>query len=186
MNPSQPIYINLARLLREGGSAEAEGAIQEALDLGGEALPLEGQAPWRVSVTRVSGEHEHEFWMSGEIAGNAILECRRCLTPTPTPIRAHFQNLLRYAPGVEGLEVLEQDDEEIFLFGHPNLDLQPLLTEAFALELPITVLCKEDCKGLCPVCGANRNETDCGHLEPSSRLGNELERWLDHLDPPQS
>lgn len=181
MNTSQPISINLARLLREGGTAEADGVISGVIDLGGEPLGLEGYTPWRVSVTSVSGEGGQEFWMSGEIAGKAILECRRCLTPTATPVRAYFQNLLRYAPGVEGLEVLEQDDEEIFLFGHPNLELEPFLIEAFALELPITVLCKENCKGLCPVCGANRNETDCGHLEKSSKLGNELDKLFDNL-----
>jgi uncharacterized protein len=181
MSASQPISINLARLLREGGTAEADGVISGEIDLGGETLELEGPAPWRVGVTSVSGEGGQEFWMSGEIAGKAVLECRRCLTPTATPVRAHFQNLLRYAPGVEGLEVLEQDDEEIFLFGHPNLDLEPFLTEAFAVELPITVLCKEDCKGLCPVCGANRNETNCGHLEKSGKLGNELDKLFDNL-----
>lgn len=179
---NKPTSINLARLLREGGTAEADGVIEGQIELGSETIPLEGNAPWRVSVTGVSGEGGQEFWMSGEIAGNAVLECRRCLTPTATPVRAHFQNLLRYQPGIEGIEVLEEDDEEIFLFGHPELDLEPFLTEAFALEVPITVLCKEDCKGLCPTCGANRNETDCGHTEEKpTKLGSELDKLLGDL-----
>lgn len=182
MNTNSPTSINLARLLHEGGSTEADGIIEGQIDLGSETIPLQGHAPWRVSVTSVSGEGGQEFWMSGEIAGNAVMECRRCLTPTTTPVRAHFQNLLRYQPGLEGIEVLEEDDEEIFLFGHPNLDLAPFLSEAFALEVPITVLCKEDCKGLCPVCGANRNETDCGHIEQKpTKLGNELDKLLSEL-----
>ena len=116
---TNPTSINLARLLREGGTAEADGAIEGPIELGNETIPLQGSAPWRVSVTSVSGEGSQEFWTSGEIAGNAVLECRRCLTPTAAPVRAHFQNLLRYQPGLEGIEVLEEDKEEIFLFGHP-------------------------------------------------------------------
>jgi uncharacterized protein len=171
--------INLSRLLREGGSTEARGEIRDHIALEKERIPLEGPARWKASVTRIEGEGGQEFWLSGEIAGNAMLECRRCLVPTPTPVRAHFQYMLRYQPGLQHLEAVEEDQEEILLFGHPDLDLGPLLSEAFALELPYTTLCKEDCKGLCPVCGANRNEVDCGHREESqSKLAAELSRLL--------
>ncbi|MCX7782765.1 MAG: DUF177 domain-containing protein [Meiothermus sp.] len=174
--------INLSRLMREGGSTDARGEILEYISLEKERIPLEGPAKWKVGVTRVEGEGGQEFWLSGEIAGNAILECRRCLTPTPTPVRAHFQYMLRYQPGLPQLQAIEEDDEEILLFGHPDLDLGPLLSEAFALELPYTTLCKEDCKGLCPVCGANRNEVDCGHREePQTKLGAELSKLMGDL-----
>jgi uncharacterized protein len=109
-----------------------------------------------VSVTAVG---EGELWLSGEIAGYAIMECRRCLDPTPTPVRAYFQHMLRYQPGLEGLEAIEEDDQEIFLFGQPDLELSPFLCEAFALELPYTALCQEDCPGLCEYCGANLKRT---------------------------
>ncbi|GIW34759.1 DUF177 domain-containing protein [Meiothermus sp.] len=175
--------INLSRLLREGGSTDARDEILEYIALQEERIPLEGPAKWKVSVTRLEGEGGQEFWLSGEIAGNALLECRRCLTPTPTPVRAHFQYMLRYEAGLQQLEVIEEGEEEILLFGHPDFDLAPLLGEAFALELPYTTLCKEDCKGLCPVCGANLNEVDCGHQpKPQTKLGAELSRLLGDLD----
>jgi uncharacterized protein len=171
--------INLSRLMREGGSTDTTGEILDYLTLEHERIPLEGLAKWSVGITRVEGEGGQEFWLSGEIAGNAILECRRCLRPTPTPVRAHFQYMLRYKPGLSHLEAIEEDHEEILLFGHPDLDLGPLLSEAFALELPYTTLCKADCRGLCPVCGTNRNQQDCGHPEePQTRLGAELSRLL--------
>ncbi|GIW26535.1 DUF177 domain-containing protein [Meiothermus sp.] len=174
--------INLSRLLREGGSTDARGEILEYIALPNERIPLEGSAVWKVGVTRVEGEGGLELWLSGEIAGLALLECRRCLTPTPTPVRAHFQYMLRYQAGLSHLETIEENEEEILLFGHPDLDLEPLLSEAFALELPYTALCKEDCKGLCPVCGANRNEVDCGHREePQTRLGAELSKLMGDL-----
>ncbi|WP_027881820.1 YceD family protein [Meiothermus rufus] len=164
--------INLSRLLREGGSTAAQGEILEYIPLENERILLQGPAHWKVRVARLEGEEGQAFWLSGEIAGYALLECRRCLTPTPAAVRAHFQYMLRYQPGLAHPELVEEDEEEVLLFGHPNLELGPILSEAFALELPYTVLCKEDCKGLCPVCGTNRNEVDCGHDEGSpTRLG---------------
>ncbi|MGK0619841.1 DUF177 domain-containing protein [Meiothermus cerbereus] len=174
--------INLAQLMREGGSTSARDEIQDYIALHDERIPLQGKALWKATVTRIEGEGGLEFWLSGEIAGNAIMECRRCLTPTPTPVRAHFQYLLRYQLGLQHPEAIEEDEEEILLFGHPDLDLEPILSEAFALELPYTTLCKEDCKGLCPVCGANLNEVDCGHLpQTQTKLAAELSRLLGEI-----
>ncbi|RDI95607.1 DUF177 domain-containing protein [Meiothermus sp. QL-1] len=170
--------INLSRLLREGGTASAQGEITEAILVEQERIPLHTPARWRVSVTRLEREQGQAFWLSGEVAGYALMECRRCLAPTPTPVRAHFQYLLRYVAGLAHPVVVEEDEEDVLLFGHPNLDLSLFLSEAFALELPYTVLCREDCKGLCPVCGANRNEVDCGHREGRTRLAEALARLL--------
>jgi uncharacterized protein len=91
------------------------------------------------------------------------MECRRCLKPTPTHVHAHFQHLLRYEPGLPEMVFHEEDEDEYYAFGEPDLDLLPFLTEAFVSEMPYTVLCEEGCKGLCPVCGADRNLVDCGH-----------------------
>ncbi|MFX6706145.1 hypothetical protein ABTH01_19670, partial [Acinetobacter baumannii] len=89
---------NLARLLREGGTARATGVVQEAFFVGEERFPLEGEATWKVAVSAVGGD---EYWLSGEVEGVVLMECRRCLKPTPTPIHAHFQHLLRYQQGLE-------------------------------------------------------------------------------------
>jgi len=152
--------INLARLLREGGTARAAGVVREAFRVGEERFPLEGEATWKVAVSAVGGD---EYWLSGEVEGVVLMECRRCLKPTPTPIHAHFQHLLRYQQGLSEVVFHEEAEEEYYAFGEPNLDLLPFLTEAFVTEMPYTVLCQEGCKGLCPVCGADRNLVDCGH-----------------------
>jgi uncharacterized protein len=49
-----------------------------------------------------------------------------------------------------------------------HIDLAPLIREFALLEIPISPICKPDCKGLCPVCGENLNETDCGHRPESN------------------
>ena len=154
--------INLARLLKEGGSASASGVVRNAFYAGEERFPLEGEAQWKVSVTSVGHD---EFWLSGEVEGVAVMECRRCLKPTRVPVHAYFQHLLHYRQGVEGVEFHEETEEEYYVFGQPDLDLSGFLVEAFVTEMPYTALCEEGCRGLCPVCGADRNLVDCGHEE---------------------
>ncbi len=150
--------VNLARLLKEGGTLKAQGVVREAFAVGEERFPLEGEAQWKVTLSAVG---HGEYWLSGEVEGVALMECRRCLKPTPVPIRARFQHLLRYEEGLEGVVFHEEEEEEYYAFGGPELELLPFLTEAFVTEMPYTVLCREDCKGLCPVCGVDRNEVDC-------------------------
>ncbi|AEB11594.1 YceD family protein [Marinithermus hydrothermalis] len=178
MDYSEVQSINLAKLLHEPGTQSANGVIRDRIEVGEEQFELENDATWSVTVTHTG----NEFFLSGELHGTVRLECRRCLTPTPYAINAYFQHLLQYDPEVETLTLIQNaEDEDVYLFSDPNLDLSAFLAEAFVLELPYTVLCQEDCRGLCPVCGANRNETDCGHTEgqglrnPFSALGKLLD-----------
>ena len=57
-------------------------------------------------------------------------------------------------------------DEELYPIVDETIDLGPLARDAVVLELPMAPLCREDCAGLCPQCGANRNEGDCGCVAP--------------------
>lgn len=83
-------------------------------------------------------------------------ECARCLTPLSIQLKTQFAELyaLSQRHVTESGLVLPED-------GH--IDLDPLAREYLILELPINPTCKPDCKGLCPVCGGNLNEVDCGH-----------------------
>jgi len=159
MDPKDVQSINLASILKEPGTKSAEGQIAGRVGPEAGGIPLAEPADWRVTVTHMGGE----FWLSGEIHGEAVMECRRCLKPTRVPIHAYFQHLLAYQPGVEGVKLVEEP-EEVYYFGEPELDLSGFLYQAFALEMPLTTVCHEDCAGLCPVCGADLNETDCGHV----------------------
>ncbi len=82
--------------------------------------------------------------------------CARCLKPFHQHLVADFEEL--YAFNDKGLS------EEGLRYPYTGiLDLAPLIREYFILDIPISPVCSPDCKGLCPVCGADRNETDCGH-----------------------
>jgi uncharacterized protein len=81
-------------------------------------------------------------------------ECRRCLRPVGGTLETHVRELYEE----------HSDGEETYPLSGDQLDLAPLARDAVLLELPQAPLCTEDCLGLCPECGANRNEGDCGHV----------------------
>ena len=104
----------------------------------------------------------------GTIEAPWVGECRRCLRPIESTVRADVYEVFEDEP-VEG-ETSKLDIDHI--------DLEPLAREAVLLELPLAPLCREDCAGLCPECGADRNSSNCGHLVESRD-----DRWaaLDEL-----
>ena len=72
---------------------------------------------------------------------------------------------------------MEEDEEEgadySLVGADSTIDLSDALTSALVMELPYVVLCKDDCAGLCPVCGENLNRVDCGHAEQLAREAEE-------------
>ncbi len=67
--------------------------------------------------------------------------------------------------GEDGAEVAD-GDIDTFPFDGETLDLEPLLREQFVLAIPYSPLCREDCKGLCPQCGIDRNTGTCACEKP--------------------
>jgi uncharacterized protein len=154
--------LNLAALLRRApGSVDdldAEGELvpdDDLLDDSG--LRLEGPLRWSLHVTNTGGEDD--FVVAGDVAGSALMECRRCLTDVPTEVDASFIYPMVYRPGgAEVLEMIEDDEQdEVLVFSQPEVDFAGFLTQVFAIDLPLTVLCREDCRGL-SVDGVNLND----------------------------
>ena len=94
------------------------------------------------------------------MAGQVVQECRRCLTEVESPVRSSLIYPMLYRPrkGGEVLTLQENDDEDdTLVFSQPEVDFAPLLVQVFAIESPLTVLCKEDCLGL-SLDGVNLND----------------------------
>jgi len=89
--------------------------------------------------------------------------CVRCLTPIVEEVSSDIRIMvLHQAPeSVEGEFELDADDLEVFYCPEDILDTHRILNEQLQLNIPMRVLCKENCLGLCPVCGQNRNESTC-------------------------
>jgi uncharacterized protein len=162
--------LHLARILASTGEVSGEGET-DRLDLVRDPIhegdppeltpiPLQGTARWKANASNVGGD---EFWLSGRVSGTAIMECSRCLEPTPVPVNTTFGHLMRYNPRVEVPRVeYGEDEQETLVFGNPALDLSPVLAEAFWISLPVSVLHAPDCRGLCASCGANLNDVPSG------------------------
>ena len=101
-------------------------------------------------------------------------ECVRCLKAFVLPLAIDFAELYAFSNQsvTESGLILPED---------AHIDLAPLVREYMLLEVPISPLCKPDCKGLCPVCGENRNEVSCDHNNETidTRLS-ALRSLLDH------
>ena len=89
---------------------------------------------------------------TGTVEGAWDAPCRRCLVPVQGTLRVDFQELFESTPR----------DGESYALGHDRVDLEPLARESLILDLPLAPVCSEDCKGLCPACGADLNTGDCG------------------------
>jgi uncharacterized protein len=91
------------------------------------------------------------------------LQCSRCAEPFTFPVDVPFD--LYYLPHAdntgEGEVEIEEDDLETAFYKDDVIDLGQLMKEQFYLALPMKPLCAEDCRGLCPQCGANLNQLTC-------------------------
>ena len=98
----------------------------------------------------------------GRLRSAARLECVRCLRTFDLPLAVELAVVADRARGRGRLESeLEADDYMMFHDGR-QLDLREQARETLLLELPITPHCREDCRGLCPRCGADLNLGACG------------------------
>ena len=98
----------------------------------------------------------------GSLRSSARIECVRCLRTYALPLTVDLVVVADRAKGRGRLEEeIEADDYMKFHDGR-QLDLREQARESLLLELPITPHCREDCRGLCPRCGADLNEGPCG------------------------
>ena len=104
-----------------------------------------------------------EYRLSGRIEGGLELDCSRCLEPFR--LEAGVDVDLLYLPASEnrgdGEVRIEEEDLSTAFYRDEQIDLRHLIQEQFQLALPMKPLCRTDCRGLCIVCGGNRNAVPC-------------------------
>ncbi len=94
------------------------------------------------------------LYASGRLAGEMRTDCGRCLEPYSQPLTANIAELFIFPPENARPGDLVVPEEGI-------LDLTPLVREDMLLSMPLRPLCRPDCRGLCPNCGANLNVESC-------------------------
>jgi uncharacterized protein len=135
-------------------------------------LDLEALAPATMADSRVPehGEADCDFLLeaydggvmvTGTVRAPWVGVCRRCTAPVEGELRISLKE--RYCdPPARG----EPEDEEAYPIVDDVIDLGPMVHEAILGELPLAPLCREDCQGLCPHCGIDRNEESCDCVAP--------------------
>ncbi len=108
---------------------------------------------------------------NGRLKATLGVNCVSCLAPTRfeanVPLRAVFRP--HHDEG-DDERIDDPDAEDVYSHDRKEVDLWQMVREQIILALPMTVRCKDDCKGLCVTCGADRNEADCGHKPPEIKI----------------
>jgi uncharacterized protein len=114
-------------------------------------------------------ESNDDVFLRGRLRGELDTACVRCLEPAKVHLdvplaltfmpRPDHQN---ERPGKKKEDDDEEDDVDVALYDGDEIDLGPEIRDQVMLAYPISPLCREDCAGLCAVCGGNRNLKPCG------------------------
>jgi uncharacterized protein len=160
---TDPFVVHVARLRRSPGASWHEVRHGPVALAGPLAEP--GVDPGR-SVVPSGAEVECDVILrpfDGGISAHGTVTapwegvCRRCTVPVSGELRIAVRE--RFGDG-------PVSEDEMYPIEDDTIDLGPLVRDAIVLELPMAPLCREDCRGLCPQCGADRNEGECGCVVP--------------------
>ena len=157
-----PLLIDVSKIPPEGLQVDAELDPATLRVEGDDSFSLAGGS-LHARLERGDDESVH---VRGHLAARLGMQCGRCLEPFEMALDQELE--LFYLPHVKDAE--EEDEDEVELSDHDmvvayyrdrRLDLAEVVREQIVLALPLRRLCREDCRGLCPSCGTNRNLAAC-------------------------
>jgi uncharacterized protein len=120
----------------------------------------------RLKVEAVAELRGAEIRIRGRVGTRLEACCDRCLVAVAIPIEQDFDLCYRPVSTIARAEEVElpEDELEVGFFSGDGIELADVVTEQVILSVPMKVVCQTDCRGLCPVCGANLNFEKCGCL----------------------
>jgi uncharacterized protein len=144
----------------QGGSKKADIEIPASgIELGLEGVQLSRNVQLNGNVRNASGITT----VAGSVNAEANIACTRCLETIAVPL--NFDFVSRFVGtesfGTSGDHELHGQDLDYDAIAAESIDLREVVREQLLLNLPQQVFCREDCRGLCDKCGANRNLIDC-------------------------
>ena len=150
-----------------------------------------GEIPFDRQITQTSPLHAEgkaemlhaslgEMRIQGRLTVKMEAPCDRCLEPAAVAVDREFD--LTYAPAAQaqagGEKEVEEAAVEVGFYEGSGLELNDVLREVVLLDLPMQTVCREDCKGICPSCGGNRNQQMCDcHAERIDDRWNQLKKF---------
>jgi uncharacterized protein len=108
-----------------------------------------------------------EVRVRGRLTVSMEADCDRCLELLKFPLDSEFDLFYRPAPNLKGHHsgeevAIDEGESQIAFYEGAGLELDDILREHILLTLPMQYVCSESCKGICPLCGSNRNQAVCG------------------------
>jgi uncharacterized protein len=156
------LLIDLENL--QSGSCRINGALSVSdLDLEKES-DFHFSGPLQLEA-RISTTDKLTFYVSGIVLFQAVGECRRCLKEVQLKESITINGVFAFPVALEKMNLTEEERENEGIFsleyGAKTIDLTSLIREFILLDYPLYLQCSEDCKGLCPYCGADLNREQC-------------------------
>lgn len=178
------VAFNVSGLLREPVGAKRTYTLSKStlrLDEDSQATNLEGN----VELLRI----RTGILAQGRVTADVPIECARCLTETRTRVETDLEEEFRPSmdpragTAVEAVQDGEHEDDFSLISPNHILDLAEPIRQSLVVATPYSPLCREDCAGLCPICGADLNEGghNCEHPAGDRRLAG-LAALLDQMD----
>lgn len=155
------MFINVLEIPAEGLKINESFSFDSISLVEEDAVFLE---PVKINL-EIHKEDERVF-VNGRVTTTLSLICSRCLSPYSFKIDSYFdlvfypiEDFLREK---EPEKELKEEDFESMFYRENRIDIDSLILEQINLTIPMKPLCFEACKGLCPVCGTNLNDGECG------------------------
>lgn len=151
--------ISIANVRNNVGSSE-----EFAFSIGNEDIHLpEWKIKGKLDIRGTVYNKDGYLLLEGRVQGLLQGRCSRCLSEVERPLEINFSEKLLYRADQSRFSDWEfgELEEEYTVYDGDIFDFGDLLTENIINELPSKILCREDCKGLCPQCGHNLNEGQC-------------------------
>jgi uncharacterized protein len=143
------------------------------IDFSGEEI--EQSSPLKAAgVAELLAHSDGELRIEGRYTVEMTARCDRCLGSARFPLNAGFDLYYRPVSVIAKEEEvgIDEGEAEIGFYEDGGLELEDILREQVLLSLPMQRVCSEGCKGICPVCGKNRNEAGC-----DCKVENRSDRW---------
>lgn len=125
-----------------------------------------GEAVADIHLYTAEGDHS-DIFARGKLTGRLAVACSRCVDRVEVPVDEDIAVSFLPADRVPADDQVDEadevtDDEDVYPYEGESIDLTTLFRERLIMAVPFAPLCRQDCKGLCPVCGAELNAGECG------------------------
>lgn len=151
------MIINLSEIMSvKGNVVSIQAPIEmENFCIEGTSCPIEDKEPVNLSITHLG---DRKIELSGSTSLSLIIPCSRCLKDVKILFNPEFSKELDFMKDSE--DRIKELDETNYISGY-NLDVDLLVYDEILIDFPMKVLCDENCKGFCKVCGMDLNKSTC-------------------------